>query len=154
MIIDFGKACKLCGQLMEEDAERIGKMRGLLREHSQAEMPDVPLPEHPTKLLHNDFNVCGHHSAESVIRRANGLESIVTRVDVQCSVGPRGRADDGPMGQTDLGFNHVEGPVSANNSFAGGRERNGDETVDNSSGNSYCHGPFPCSRAPLIRPDL
>ncbi len=85
---------------------------------------------------------------------ANELESIVTRVDVQCSVGPRGMAHDGPMGQTDFRVDHVEGPSAANNSFAGGRERNGDEVWLSSSGNSYCHGPFPCSRAPLIRPDL
>ena len=106
-----------------------------------------------------DFALCfglgrGNHSAESTICRANELESFLTRVEVSCSVGPRGLADDGPMGQTDLGFDHVEGPFAANNSFAGGKERNGDKVVLSASGNRYCHGAFPDSRSPSIRPAL
>ena len=42
---------------MEEDVERIGKMRDRLRERFRAEIPDVLLNGHPTNRLYNNFDV-------------------------------------------------------------------------------------------------
>ena len=84
-IAGFAKAAELCYDTIDEDTERIGKLRDRLHESITSQLPDVILNGHPTERLYSICNLAFPEIEAETILLTLDEEGIAVSTGSACS---------------------------------------------------------------------
>lgn len=83
LVVGFGKACELCGELMEEEAKRLTALRDNLKDGIMSQLEEVHVNGHLTERLPNNMNLSfAYVEGESVLM---GLKEIALSSGSACT---------------------------------------------------------------------
>jgi len=78
LAVGFAKAAELCDELMDEEAARLRRLRGILRQRIHGEFKGIIVNGHPTEVLPNILSV----SFDSSVAPLDG-EALIMGMDLQ-----------------------------------------------------------------------
>lgn len=83
LIVGFGKAAEICGQMMPEESKRLTALRDRLREGIMTQLDETYLNGHPTQRLPNNVNISfAYVEGESLLM---GLKDIALSSGSACT---------------------------------------------------------------------